>query len=106
MLLFKIIFTLVIIGIMCIMGVVIRVHSKYENIIINMSHNDKLTTENGSVVEIDRVCSVLMNVYYYDSELNYHEVTWTDFMKMMGTYNLAKSYGKSYRKIDKIIMGF
>lgn len=71
-----------------------------------MSQGDKLTTLDGSVVQIDSVCRVLMNVYYFDEEHNYHEVTWGEFMAMVGTYNLATKYSKSYNKIDKLIMGY
>ena len=106
MFLFKLLFSLILFGVITVLGVVLYVHNKYDNIILNMSHNDKIKTIDGTVVNIDSVCPILMNVYYYDDNNNYHQETWSRFMKMVGTYNLAKAYDKSYRKIEKFIMGF
>ena len=106
MFLFKLLFSVIIFGVIAVLGVVLHVHSKYDNIILNMSHNDKIKRIDGTVVEIDRVCPILMNVYYFDDNNNYHQETWSEFMKMVGTYNLTKVYGKSHRKIEKVIMGF
>lgn len=90
---------------MVVMGYLLYVHGKYENIIINMSCHDKITTKNGSVVVIDNVCCILMNVYYFDDNLEYHQVTWGEFINLVGTYNLAKAYDKSHGVFDKLIMG-
>ena len=105
MVLFKIIFGLVIITLMSVMGYLLYVHGKYENIIINMSCHDKVTTKNGSVVVVDNVCRILMNVYYFDNKNEYHQVTWSEFMELVGTYNLARAYNKSHGIFDKLIIG-
>lgn len=105
MVLFKIIFGLVLAIVMLIMTIVIYVHSKYDNIIIGMCRNDIMKAKNGSIIVIDNVCRTLMNVCYFDDKNNYHEVTWGDFLQLVGTYNLARAYGKLHSPLDKLIIG-
>jgi hypothetical protein len=104
MILYKILFFVFIFIVVGILGYILYIHSKYENIILReVKPNDRIPLKS-DVYTIVNVCELLMEITFYDNNNKLHECTIGEFIKRVGCKNICDKYNKTLGKFDNIIM--